>query len=393
MFRLSALIAAAVAFAGPVAAQTTMLPGDTVQRDLTASDPTLEDGSHYQCFSVRTVQGEGLQIDMTSDAFDTYLTIGTGACATPTNADADDDGGEGTNSRLTRVGDGERLIIRANSLQGGKTGAYRLTVTQVSRPGQAAVAAPASGGDGTSIGVGQTARGSLTASDPTLSDGSHYECFQIQTRPGQTLQIEQASTDFDSYLSIGGGRCDAMSDVVSDDDGGDGLNSRLTFEGDGSLLTVRANSVGRGETGQYQLTVSETGGAYSTVDMSTLGASRPTTLPRVTSEWDLQPDTCVAAYAAMTTMRDENTSPAEHGNVAAINYGSRIGTLIPLTDQTDAGMDAMGFLLMNFKSMALVGAIGVAPNGEPNGGRPLAEYLTALGNCDRQYGFTPVTAY
>ena len=260
-----------------------------------------------------------------------------------------------------------------------------------------AVASPALAQN--AIRPGQTVRGELTTSDPTLPDGSHYDCFQVQTRRGQTLQIDQISNAFDSYLIIGSGSCPALTNVADDDDGGDNLNSRLRFDGDGSVLTIMVNSVAGGETGGYQLTVSEAGrqmtgnNAYEGVDPTTLGAARTTTLPQVTSEWGTEVITCMAAYQAMVEMIREDSGLLEFGNVRDIGYELRAARMLSQIDVYDPMLDSLDFTTMNFKSMAMVGAVGIAPNGEPNGGRPLAEYLTTLGNCDRAYGFSPVTTY
>lgn len=147
MLRFPALVVLTALIAGPAAAQTTIRPGQTAQGELSASDPMLDDGSHYDCFTVQTRQGQRLQIDQTSDAFDSYLTIGTGACGNPTSAESDDDSGGGLNSRLVRTGDGGLLTIRVNSLEGGKTGAYRLSVRDLSggTPTPGTSATPAQG--------------------------------------------------------------------------------------------------------------------------------------------------------------------------------------------------------------------------------------------------------
>tara|TARA_R110002167_G_scaffold84173_5_gene228827 strand:+ start:792 stop:1643 length:852 start_codon:yes stop_codon:yes gene_type:complete len=118
----------------------------------------------------------------------------------------------------------------------------------------------------TALRPGQTVQGELTASDPTLGDGSHYDCFTIQTRPGQTLQIDQVSDAFDSYLQAGSGACSSnLDNAVSDDDSGGGVNARLQVQGDGGVLTVRANSLSEGMTGRYTLTVAEIGQGTASV--------------------------------------------------------------------------------------------------------------------------------
>ncbi len=151
MLHFPAMIALLAAVSGPAAAQTTLRPGQTVQGELTTSDPTLGDGSHYDCFVLPTRQGQRLQIDQTSEAFDSYLTIGLGTCEAPSDPESDDDGGGGLNSRLVHVAQGGALTIRVNSLAAAETGAYRLSVSEMSggtptqgnRPSTATAPAPA----------------------------------------------------------------------------------------------------------------------------------------------------------------------------------------------------------------------------------------------------------
>jgi hypothetical protein len=118
----------------------------------------------------------------------------------------------------------------------------------------AAAAGPAAAQN--SIRPGQKLTGLLASSDPKLDDDSHYDCFTLQTRRGQTLQIDQTSDAFDSFIQIGTGGCDAFQHQQSDDDSGGGLNSRLVIEGNGDLLTIRVNSLQADQTGLYQLGVS-----------------------------------------------------------------------------------------------------------------------------------------
>lgn len=400
MFRHTFILAAAALIATPLAAQdrsllgTPLSPGRTASGELTASDPALSDQTHYDCYSILTSPGQRIQIDLTSSAFDSYMIVGGGSCANLTNAQHDDDGGDGLNARMVIEGDGGLYYIYANSVGAGATGAYQL---------RASLAGPAPAV--TRLNVGQTVSGTLSASDPTLSDNSHYDCFSVQTRAGQRLQIDQTSSAFDSYLSVGTGGCESLSGAQRDDDSGGDLNARIVYEGDGSVLYIQANSVSAGETGAYQLRVSSApaGGApsggsgsrqlYDNVDPRSLAASRPTSLPAVTSDWDTDAMTCFSVYGAMVEMISENVAPREWGNVGQIDYAARQNRLRSRVDFNSREAVMIDFNTMNFKSMAMVGAIGVAPNGQPNQGRPLAEYLTALANCDRAHNLTPVTRY
>lgn len=107
------------------------------------------------------------------------------------------------------------------------------------------------------IGPGQTIEGRLSADDPVLDDGSHYDCYRLAAAPGQTVDILMRSGAFDAYLTVSPSGCDGYgSDAVSDDDGGGGTDSRvsLTLDG-GGPYHIRANSLLAGDTGPYSLSV------------------------------------------------------------------------------------------------------------------------------------------
>lgn len=119
------------------------------------------------------------------------------------------------------------------------------------------------------IQVGQTLRGTLSSSDPTMADGSHFDLYRIAGRSGQTLTITMRSDDFDTWLAVGrmsGGEFEA---IETDDDGAGGTDSQLafTFPTSGEYL-IRANSLSSGETGGYTLSVGGGGAPPSRSDRS-----------------------------------------------------------------------------------------------------------------------------
>ena len=234
---------------------TSLTVGQTFNGALSSSDRLMSDGTFFDCFSLPTRAGQALQIDMTSNDFDSYLSVGTGSCDAFTVTAQDDDGGGGLNARVTHQGDGGLLLIRANTVGTGEIGSYQLRVTGDQSRGQRP-SAPAGAASVTRLDVGQTVNGTLSASDAILPDNSFYDCFAVQTRQGQALQIDMTSNDVDSFLSIGNGSCETLVAQEGNDDGGDGLNSRIVRAGDGRVLFIRANSVEAGETGAYQLRVS-----------------------------------------------------------------------------------------------------------------------------------------
>lgn len=263
MLRPVLVLTGALLAATPVAAQDRLTIGQTLRGELTTGDFRHEDGSYVDCYVLEAPAGQRLQINMTSLAFDSFLAVGEGTCERMTSIEQDDDSGGGVNARIVRETTGRPLIIVANSVGAGATGPYSLRASPdrgspPADPAPSAGRAPAARTDSsvTSLTVGQTFNGTLTPSDRLMSDGTFFDCFSLPTRAGRTLQIDMTSTDFDSYLSVGTGSCDAFTTMAQDDDGGGGLNARVVHQGDGGQLLIRANTVSAGEIGAYQLRVS-----------------------------------------------------------------------------------------------------------------------------------------
>jgi len=92
---------------------------------ISAGDAVRDDGSWYDGWTLQLSNGERVVIAMTSADFDTYLTV-----VSPSGAMTnDDDGGDGTNSRLELTADrAGSWTIMANTFASGETGSYTLTV-------------------------------------------------------------------------------------------------------------------------------------------------------------------------------------------------------------------------------------------------------------------------
>jgi hypothetical protein len=244
---LAAAFLAALA-AVPADAQRTITAGQTVTSRIDESDPKLDDDSHYEIWNYSGRAGERLTITLRSSDFDAYLAFGKmeeGEC--PDECDTDDDGAGDTDSKVvvTLTSDGT-YQIRANTLSGGETGAYTLTVESGAAP--VAQLRP--------IRLGQAVSGNLDASDPQADDDSYYELWRYQGRPGERIVITLRSSDFDAYL--GWGRMDGgeWEQIDSDDDGAGDTDARLEVTlGDDGVAVIRANTLSGGETGAYTLTV------------------------------------------------------------------------------------------------------------------------------------------
>lgn len=102
------------------------------------------------------------------------------------------------------------------------------------------------------ISSGIPERGTLTRSDDTLSDGSHYHIYRINARRGDVISVTLTSEDFDTYLMV---IDDGEFREDNDDREGGGTNSALSFTVDQQRdFYLVATSYEPGATGAYTLT-------------------------------------------------------------------------------------------------------------------------------------------
>jgi hypothetical protein len=234
--------------------------GQTVSGRLAASDPVLGDGSHYHMYLYQGQQGERITVTLRSGDFDAFLS--GGSADADSFEDSDDDGAGGTDARLVAtVGRSGAYLIRVNSLEGGETGAYTLTVerasAQAAGPSTEAPPAPATGaGEVRNIAMGETATGRLSTADPAFNDGTHFHTYVYRGRPGDHAVVTLRSADFDAMLLGGHVVNGEWVDDTRDDDGAGGTDSRLRFTvGPSGVYGLRANTYGSGETGAYTLSL------------------------------------------------------------------------------------------------------------------------------------------
>ncbi len=216
------------------------------------SNPTRRSGNTFRDDYLLTgvAGGQVVQIDLTSPSgtnnFDTYLQLVN--ADTGTVIDFDDDGGLGFNSQLTFTAQqGVDYIVRATSWGSGATGDYSLT----SNVGVLYEAAP--------LGLNETISGTLDGTDLNndLRSGRLYDGYFLNDLvAGREVQIDLNSGNFDTYVQLVNANTGTV--INFDDDGGSGLNSRLTFTPQqGVDYIVRATSWGLNATGNYSLNVSD----------------------------------------------------------------------------------------------------------------------------------------
>ena len=107
-------------------------PNQEVTGTLSDEDPSGEDNSYYDYWTYQGKAGDRLRITMTSEAFDTFVSIGTVDGNSYNELAGNDDGTDGTNSLLefTLPNDGV-FTIRAKALSGESEGEYKLKVEKL----------------------------------------------------------------------------------------------------------------------------------------------------------------------------------------------------------------------------------------------------------------------
>lgn len=191
------------------------------------SDLLLESSQAYTL----QVDTAGLYtIDLRSDVFDTLLALeGEGQDA------ENDDGGEGSDSRLSLLLQPGRYTLNVSSLDEEENGAFTLDVQRSNAP--AAMVEQ----DGTTL----PAPGSVF----TTLDGEGRRRFLLRLDAPKQVQLDAVSSQVDTVLRLVGGDID-----IEDDDGGNGTDARLQETLPAGHYTVDVSSV-EGDSGLVELRI------------------------------------------------------------------------------------------------------------------------------------------
>lgn len=221
-----------ILFALPALAQgESIAPGDSIDGSLTEDDPALT-------FTLDAEAGQAVNIMVSSEDFDTYLTL----LDADENVLADNDDNNGTNSGILGFvlpqSTGYSILVESYGQHFGSAaefGDFTLTVSeqQIER-----------------IEYSQVVESELSTAEPTKD-------YVFTGQEGDVIVIAQTSDDFDSYLYL----LDSNGDqLATNDDSGGSLNSRIgpfALPATGSY-TIRASSLGGDAGGSFTLTLEKT---------------------------------------------------------------------------------------------------------------------------------------
>lgn len=218
---------------------------------LARTDARLNDGSVYQAWRFSGTQGQLVQIDVMSGAFDAFAILEGPA---GNEIARDDDTGEGNDARISvalPVTGNYRVI--ANTYRQGQFGRYVLRLT-----GSAAAPPMVFGGMPMAGTVGQIQRGQfvtgrLTLSDARLGDNSPFQAWAYFGQAGEMITLDVMSSDFDAYAVVQ----DANGAVLArNDNAGEGRNARITYTFPYTgMYRLIANTARRNAIGAYTLSV------------------------------------------------------------------------------------------------------------------------------------------
>lgn len=215
------------------------------------------DAPIYRDYRLELAAGQGVELGMTSEAFDTFLEFGRGEGEGFARLAANDDGGEGFNSLLRFVPtEAGAFTVRARSYGGHTAGPFTVTVraADITPPPPAR---PLSAGRAR---AGVLAPGGARAFD---DDNQLYDLYAFTARAGQRARISLAAQtgadgapEFDTLLVLGRMQDGAFVTLASNDDYGDSTDSALQYLvlEDGEYL-IRAQALSSRGAGEYELSL------------------------------------------------------------------------------------------------------------------------------------------
>lgn len=239
------------------------IDGEPIAGRLTLNSNILPaDNSYFDAYSFEGVEGQQVEILMSSNQFDSYLIL-----LAPDGSDLvqDDDGGGNTNARIAiTLPTAGTYTVFANSYSAGEVGTYNLQISSTTIAPSAtrpqplrspSQSNPSQSSPSPATGVILQEQGELGANALVLqSDGSLYQEHFFEGTAGQQVTVTLESDEFDTYLVLVGPN-DSIVDQ-NDDIGQDNFNSQITATlPETGTYRVIANAFDSSGRGRYIVTV------------------------------------------------------------------------------------------------------------------------------------------
>lgn len=226
--------------------------GEQVSGTAPAGGPALGDRGPVSVYRFEAEAGVRYSIEARSDAFDAYLILARPVAGLTEFLREDDDSAGDTDARIRFTAErSETLLLAVQPLRSGDSGAFTLRLeervlppTQPPRP----------------LTPGTPVQGRISsASSVMLADWDEeipYELWTFNGEGGEYYEIVMESEDFDTYLEFGAMSAGELVQQQTNDDAGDGTNSRLVVQlsHDGTF-GIRARPLSETSEGGYSLQV------------------------------------------------------------------------------------------------------------------------------------------
>jgi hypothetical protein len=200
-----------------------IMPGRGKDGELAEGDAAWEDGALYDAYRYFASEGETATFALASEYFDAVLRIGVRENGVWREVARDDDGGGGTQSRLTITFPAKaEYEIRAGAFAAGAGGAYSLFSTTDAHADIVAGMPPGT------LTIGHSSVGRLEDGDERGDGGVPLDVWTMLGTEGNTLTLDLRSDDFDPLVRIFAEQPDGTWRLLGeDDDEGVGTDSRL----------------------------------------------------------------------------------------------------------------------------------------------------------------------
>ena len=205
-------------------------------------------GEYARYYTFRLGRAASVTIDLTSPSVDTWLALRNGPGTGTGLIEQDNDDGAGTNARITRNLTPGMYTIEATTLLGGVTGPFTLTLD-----------VGGSGGVGCTNDLGPVSGtvtragswdGSCDSAHYTSGRYARYYAFRLSQSASVTIDL---TSSVDTFLALRNGPGTGTGLIEEDDDGGSGLNSRITRMLAAGTYTIEATTLAPRRTGSFTL--------------------------------------------------------------------------------------------------------------------------------------------